>query len=354
MPWSPTRAFPHPLVNVRGNRIDPGLMNYLSYSLFESITWQGLSSVINKFRSKVLALDRLGQSSAVGALQRLKIPHTYCWLVLISFIPLGHSVLMERCRSETLINKPADWDANISIAGLMRIPRSHTYQPPSSLAQFLESGPPPIYIGFGSIVVDNPRRLTDIIIKALQITKVRALISTGWANLGDTIGDASAHIYELGDCPHDWLFPQVSCVVHHGGAGTTFAGLVAGKPSVIIPFFGDQLFWGDSVYRAGAGPKPIPWKSLTSEGLAQAIEAAMDPQVRATAYTMGLQLNAENGTQHALRSIEAALPMETMRCSILEDHAAAWKVRGTSIRLSAVVMETLNVAGVLQYTDVKL
>lgn len=354
MPWSPTRVFPHPLVNVKGSRVDPSLMNYLSYSLFESITWQGLGSVINKFRSRVLALDRLGQTSAVGALQRLRVPHTYCWFVLTSFKPLIRGVLIDHCRSETLIKRPADWNSNISVAGLMRIPKSHTYQPPVSLVEFLESGSPPIYIGFGSIVVDDPRRLTEIIIEALQITRVRALISAGWANLGNNVEALSPLIYELGDCPHDWLFPQVSCVVHHGGAGTTFAGLAAGKSSVIIPFFGDQLFWGDSVHRAGAGPKPIPWRTLTAESLAQAITTALDSQVRATASTMGLQLKAEDGTQKALQSIEAFLPIDKMRCSILKDRSAAWKVKGSSIRLSAVAMETLHVAGLLRYTDVKL
>lgn len=354
MPWSPTRAFPHPLVNIKGSRIDPTLINCLSYSLFESITWQGLGSVINKFRSRVLALDRLGQRSAVGALQRLRVPHTYCWLVPISSRPLTQGVLIWCCRSETLIKRPADWHSNVSVAGLMRIPKSHNYQPPTSLAEFLKSGPPPVYIGFGSIVVDDPHRLTDIIIGALQITKVRALISAGWANLGNVVDNSSLHICEVGDCPHDWLFPQVSCVVHHGGAGTTFAGLAAGKPSVIIPFFGDQLFWGDSVYRAGAGPIPIPWKSLTAEGLAQAIKTAMDPQVCATAHTMGLQLEAENGTQKALHCIEVTLPIDKMRCSILEDHSAAWKVKKSGLRLSAVAMEALNVAGILKHTDVKL
>lgn len=110
------------------------------------------------------------------------------------------------------------------------------YEPPADLQAFLASGPPPIYIGFGSIVLDDPEKITAIIINAVNAAGVRAIISKGWSNLGGTEND---NIYSIGDCPHEWLFQQVAAVVHHGGAGTTACGLRNARPTIIVPFFGE-------------------------------------------------------------------------------------------------------------------
>jgi UDP:flavonoid glycosyltransferase YjiC (YdhE family) len=110
------------------------------------------------------------------------------------------------------------------------------YSPSPELAEFLAAGPPPVYIGFGSIVLDDPKAMTEVLLDAVQATGVRAIISKGWANLG---GSNTGHIFWLGDCPHEWLFQHVAVVVHHGGAGTTACGLSQGKPTVIVPFFGE-------------------------------------------------------------------------------------------------------------------
>lgn len=111
------------------------------------------------------------------------------------------------------------------------------YQPPPDLERFLRSGPPPVYIGFGSIVIEDPPRLTAIILEAIRLAGVRAIISRGWSNLGD--GSHSSDIFYIDDCPHEWLFQQVAAVVHHGGAGTTACGLRYGRPTTIVPFFGE-------------------------------------------------------------------------------------------------------------------
>ena len=99
-----------------------------------------------------------------------------------------------------------------------------------------------MYIGFGSIVVDDPVGLTKLIFEAVKLAKVRAIVSKGWGGVG--AGEVPEDVYLIGNCPHDWLFQRVSCVVHHGGAGTTAAGIALGKPTVVVPFFGDQPFWG--------------------------------------------------------------------------------------------------------------
>lgn len=113
-----------------------------------------------------------------------------------------------------------------------------TYTPPKELENFLTQYPKPIYIGFGSIVIDEADKLTTIIIDAINETGVAAIISRGWSNLGGG-QTASGNILYLEDCPHEWLFKHVSAVVHHGGAGTTACGLLHGRPTAIVPFFGE-------------------------------------------------------------------------------------------------------------------
>lgn len=128
------------------------------------------------------------------------------------------------------------------MTGFSFLKAGSNYTPPEDLAQFLAKGPPPVYIGFGSIVVKDPTALTKLIFEAVKLAKVRAIVSKGWGGVG--AGEVPDDVYLIGNCPHDWLFQRVSCVVHHGGAGTTAAGIALGKPTVVVPFFGDQPFWG--------------------------------------------------------------------------------------------------------------
>ena len=143
-------------------------------------------------------------------------------------------------RSPALIPKPEDWGRHISISGFYFLSLASNYQPDPDLADFLASGPPPVYIGFGSIVVEDPNAMTKLIFEAVKMTGQRALVSKGWGGLGGSELSIPDGVFMLGNCPHDWLFQHVSCVVHHGGAGTTAAGIALGRPTVIVPFFGDQ------------------------------------------------------------------------------------------------------------------
>lgn len=166
--------------------------------------------------------------------QTLKIPFTYCW-------------------SPALVPKPSDWASHIGMTALSNNPLTITdnlhadvcgfffrdapqYSPPDDLVRFLAAGPPPVYIGFGSIVLDNPEEMISVILEAVRVSNARAIISKGWSNLA---GSESEDIYWIGDCPHEWLFQHVAAVVHHGGAGTTACGLRNGKPTTIVPFFGE-------------------------------------------------------------------------------------------------------------------
>ena len=211
-----------------------------------------------------------------------------------------------------------------------------------------------MYIGFGSIVVDDPNAMTKLIFEAVKKTKQRALVSKGWGGFGaDTLGIPEG-VFMLGNVPHDWLFKHVSCVVHHGGAGTTAAGIALGKPTVIVPFFGDQPFWGAMVARAGAGPPPIPSKQLTSDKLAAAILEALKPTTLQRAQELGALIASEKGTDAGAQSFHEKLGLDSMRCLVSPSRAAVWRVKRTTIRLSAFAATTLFNENFLDFNNLKL
>ena len=190
--------------------------------------------------------------------------------------------------------------------------------------------------------------------EAIQKSGVRALVSKGWGGLGSDKMDIPDNIFMLGNCPHDWLFPQVSCVVHHGGAGTTAAGMTAGKPTMIVPFFGDQPFWGDMIARAGAGPAPIPFKKLTADNLAAAMQEALQPQVQERAMVMAARIKQENGVQAGAATFFASLPVDKMRCSIFKDQVAVWRFKKSKILLSVKAASVLTKKNLVDIDDLSL
>ncbi|KAI1809774.1 hypothetical protein GGS20DRAFT_570470 [Poronia punctata] len=335
MPWSPTRAFPQPLANIQSSNTDSVTTNYLSYAMVEMMTWQGLGDVINRFRTKILDLEPLPLIWAPGVLTRLRIPYTYCW-------------------SPALIPKPNDWGDHIDIAGFYFLNLASSYTPDPELAAFLAAGPPPIYIGFGSIVVDDPDGLTKTIFEAVAETGVRALVSKGWGGLGADALNVPDGVFMLGNVPHDWLFKHVSAVCHHGGAGTTAAGIQAGKPTIIVPFFGDQPFWGAMVAKAGAGPEPIPYKSLTTSALVEAIRTVLKPDVQEKAKELGEKIREERGADVGAQCFHKHLNVDTLRCAFVPSRAAAWRVRRTQVCISAFAAATLVNNGYIRYSDLKL
>jgi UDP:flavonoid glycosyltransferase YjiC (YdhE family) len=217
------------------------------------------------------------------------------------------------------------------------------YTPPPEIAAFLASGSKPIYIGFGSIVVDNPAKLTKIIFEAVQKTGQRALVSKGWGNLGADV--VPENILMIGNCPHDWLFRQVSCVIHHGGAGTTAAGLALGRPTIIVPFFGDQQFWGNIVARAGAGPVPITYKRLNTQNLSDAIEKALETSTLDRAQAIAMKMQEESGVRHGVKSFYRNFDPQLSRCSVIPNQPAAWHLKHTDIKLSAFAATVLVKSG---------
>ena len=124
------------------------------------------------------------------------------------------------------------------------------------------------------------------------------MLLSGWGGLVER--DLPETVIRISEAPHDWLFPRTSAVVHHGGAGTTAAGLRAGRPTVVVPFFGDQPFWGARVHALGAGPRPLPQRSLTAERLGDAmLRAIEDRKILDRAASLGERLRQESGAARA-------------------------------------------------------
>ena len=258
-----------------------------------------------------------------------------------------------RLRSPALIPKPKDWGSHIDISGFFFLTTGSDYTPPPDLAAFLEAGPPPVYIGFGSIVVEDPNAMTDLIFDAVERIGQRALVSKGWGGFGGDELNVPEGVFMLGNIPHDWLFKRVSCVVHHGGAGTTAAGIARGIPTVIVPFFGDQPFWGAMVAKAGAGPQPIPYKQLTADGLAKAILEALKPTALQKAQALGAKITSEAGSEAGAVSFHRRLDVDNLRCALAPSRVAVWRVKRTSIRLSAFAATVLINDGLLNLNNLK-
>ncbi|KAF9036866.1 hypothetical protein BJ165DRAFT_614010 [Panaeolus papilionaceus] len=329
MPWSPTASFAHPLVNITTSNAGFGLSNYLSYAAAELLTWQGVGDIINTFRTTILDLEPLSITTGPGFVDRVRVPWTYCM-------------------SPALVRKPGDWKGHIDVVGFYFLDLASKYEPPEELVRFLEAGEAPVYIGFGSVVVDNPAAMTKMIFEATQQAGVRALVSAGWGGLGNTT--IPPHIHILGNVPHDWLFAndRVSAVVHHGGAGTTAIGLAMGRPTVVVPFFGDQGFWGNMIHKSGAGPRPIPHRDLTVKRLREAIKFAMLPTTKEAAARLAQSIHDEDGVRRGVESFYKHLPLLNMRCDLEPTKLAVWWSAEHYLKLSAFAAQVLIDSGLIK------
>ncbi|GAA5160227.1 glycosyltransferase [Pseudonocardia eucalypti] len=193
--------------------------------------------------------------------------------------------------SPAVVSRPADWPAMAHVTGYWWPAVPPEWRPSDALTDFLRAGPPPVYVGFGSMTADN-ERLPEIVAAAVKRAGVRAVVQSGWAGLG-TAGD---DILLVGDLPHEWLFPRTAAVVHHAGAGTTGAGLRAGVPAVPVPVLLDQPFWAARLHGLGVAPPPLPLRELTAENLSAALRSCLDrPAYRDRAAELARRIRAEDG-----------------------------------------------------------
>ncbi|RKK27212.1 hypothetical protein BFJ66_g16757 [Fusarium oxysporum f. sp. cepae] len=209
-------------------------------------------------------------------------------------------------------------------------------------------------------IIANPPSMAHIhcaeklVFDAVKLANVRAVVSQGWGTLGGEDVGVPENLYLIGNCPHDWLFQRVSAVVHHGGAGTTAAGIAAGRPTVVVPFFGDQPFWGQMIARAGAGPTPIPFKKMTTESLAASILFALNPEVKEAAQRLAQIIMQEDGASNAAMDFLNRLDVDELRCDLCPDRLAIWKHKSTGTRLSGFAMTCLVDKKLVQPNDSKL
>ncbi|BBN03348.1 sterol 3beta-glucosyltransferase [Marchantia polymorpha subsp. ruderalis] len=285
MPWTATSEFPHPL-----SRVKSPAGYRMSYQVVDSLIWWGIRSMINDFRKKKLKLRPITYlSGSQGSIAEL--PTGYIW-------------------SPHLVPKPRDWGPMVDVVGFCFLNLAQDYKPPQDLLDWLAAGSAPIYVGFGSLPVVDPKGMTEIIIKALKETKQRGIIYKGWGGIGD-LKEVGNDIYLVEDCPHDWLFKQCVAVVHHGGAGTTAAGLKAGCPTTVVPFFGDQPFWGERIHAKGVGPSPIPVDQFSLDKLVKAIEFMLNDEVKQNALDIAQAMEKEDGVDGAVKAFHKHLPRDT-------------------------------------------
>lgn len=213
--------------------------------------------------------------------------------------PSGKPVPTLKAWSPRIVSSPEHTLTDtIETTGFWFLEQAAKWTPPPELAQFLADGPPPIYVGFGSMSGKNPKQKAARILEALRLTGSRAILASGWGALGET--HPSRDLFVLKEAPHDWLFPRMEIIIHHGGAGTTARALKAAKPSIVCPFFGDQPFWGHRLEGLGVAPKSIPQRKLTTKRLSAAIaEVRSTPAFTKRANEIGKGINAEDGTRAA-------------------------------------------------------
>jgi len=205
--------------------------------------------------------------------------------------------------SPTVIPRPDDWTSpHIHIPGYLILDTPETYYPPSALTDFLSAGPPPICVTFGSMIHRDAERIYQIVLDTLERTGNRGIVLSGWSDLQNF--PLSKSVLVVDAVPHDWLLPRCKVVIHHGGAGTTAAGLRSGIPNLVVSFAADQPFWGARVHAIGAGPQPILVKNLTMENLITALVKADGNAIRDGAQAAGRKIRAEDGVGDLVHMIE--------------------------------------------------
>jgi sterol 3beta-glucosyltransferase len=208
--------------------------------------------------------------------------------------------------SRHILPDDAVYPESVHTLGFFFLPAQQEWSPSPELARFLSSGEPPVYIGFGSMVGSDPSRTARIVAEAVRDADVRAVVALGRGGIRPEVVEKD--VLYLDQAPHDWLFPRMAAVVHHGGAGTTGAALAAGRPQVICPFMFDQPYFGRRLHACGVAPAPLPLRQLTSDGLAQAIEVAVnDELIAAQAELLGHLVRTENGAHQAVKVLESVL-----------------------------------------------
>ncbi len=261
--------------------------NKLTWYLGEQMLWVMLGQSTDKWRNQTLGLPSLTAKQQHDLLYVQKLPFTYGI-------------------SQHVLPHPQDYPAWHRMVGYWFLDQSVGWTPPAGLVDFIRAGSQPIYIGFGSMNAGEAERTTKVVVEALTATKQRAILLRGWGGLNeDAIPDT---VYMVDSVPHEWLFPQMSVIVHHGGAGTTAAAFRAGVPQVIVPHFADQPFWASRAHRLGVAPKPFYMTKSNAVVLARAIALVLsNREMSSRAQMFGAKIRAEDGVARAVEIVSREL-----------------------------------------------
>lgn len=275
----PTATFPNPVMPVRV----PRYLNRLTYAATRSWirVFQGSPS---RWRREHLGLGyRLGQSNPLLA-------------------PDGGPATVLQAFSRTILPDPVDYPSWVHTTGFWFLSDLEGWRPPGHLLDFLERGPAPVYVGFGSSIGTDPRRTGSLVVEAVRKAGVRAVVVGGSGGIQTEVDDDICLIQQA---PFDWLFPRMRALVHHGGSGTTGAALAAGRPQVVCPYIVSQRYFATRMHSIGVAPPPLPQSTIDASGLSDAIRRAVDdPALSQQASQVGRAVRAEGGVAEAVRILE--------------------------------------------------
>ncbi len=278
-PLTPSRVLP-PMVLAGTRQRLPAWLSMGAYQLLRLLVWHVMRPAINDIVRPQLGLRRYPWYGPYFNTGRQDSRVVYGF-------------------SQHVLPRPADWPDSAQIAGYWFLDQP-AWQPPEALHAFLDAGPAPVYIGFGSMVSSQADRFTATVLDAVRRSGRRAVLATGWGGLAGQDGALDEQIFFIRHAPHDWLFPRMAAAVHHGGAGTTAAAARAGIPSVVVPFYGDQPFWARCLQRAGAAPAAVDRRDLQAVALATAMDVALGEDIRQAAQALGSRVRAEDGVSQAV------------------------------------------------------
>ena len=286
-PLTPTRAFPScyvPFTPPLG-----GTFNWFTHVFSSLAIWLPFKRLINRWRKESLGLPPLPLSGPSGRDRAAQTPFLYGF-------------------SPSIIAPAPDWHDNVHVTGYWFLRHTTSWQPSKELLEFLEAGPPPVYIGFGSMVPEKSAFLTRLALEALERAGQRGIIMSGWGGLSSE--KLPPYAFSIDFAPHDWLFPQMAAIVHHGGSGTTAEILHSGVPSIVVSFWIEQKYWGRKIADLGVGSPPISYNRLTSEKLARAISMVIkNRDMRQRANELAQKIRNEDGIRQAVAVVNKYLLM---------------------------------------------
>ena len=283
---APTSHFPNALMPAdigleSGSlRAIGALYNRTSHFAAGQLLWQPFRKTINRIRSELFSLPPhpfLGPLLNPNSGDRLQL---YSW-------------------SNELLPEPPDWGEHRRVSGYWFSNSKEGWEPTGELSEFLDGGPSPVCMGFGSSYVENAARIADVFAETLASMGQRGILLGGWGELRGK--NPHRNVLEIEEAPYDWLLPRTRGFVHHGSTGATHAALRARIPSVTVPSYGDQLLWGQLLSRAGVAPAPIQRRKLSAERLARAVsKIIVDPRYKENAGHLGEKVARENGVANAV------------------------------------------------------